>query len=153
MYICKHFTIKELVHPSYLSIDHTILWRLFDERLLKMADKIREKYGACTVNSNGLTDCGLRKMDSSTGARFSAHKFGRALDLHIRSIELEAGKITDATERKKFKSKAYNRVREELMINPAFDWLSFEQNSKDCPNGITWLHIEVTNREKRLFNA
>ena len=44
-YKCKYFKIKELVHPSFLGTNEVILWRLFDERLLKMADKIREKYG------------------------------------------------------------------------------------------------------------
>lgn len=152
-YRCKYFKIKELVHPSFLGTNENILWRLFDERLLKNADKIREKYGACTVNADGLTDCGLRKMDSKTGAVFSAHKFGRALDLHIRTIEQAAAKIKDPVERKKFKIKEYNKVRERLMIMPEFDYLVFENNSKDSPEGISWLHIEVTNREKRLFTA
>lgn len=153
MYKCKHFVLKELVHPSFLGTNENILWRLFDDRLLKSADGIRELYGACTVNANGLEDCGLRKMDSKTGAVFSAHKFGRALDLHIRSIEIEAMKIKDAVARKKWKIAAYNKVRESLMANPKFDVLCFEHNSKDSPTGISWLHIECTNREKRLFTA
>lgn len=145
MYKAKHFAIKELVHPSFLGTSPDILWKIFDERLLKMADKIREKYGACTVNASGLTDCGLRKMDTSTGAKFSAHKFGRALDLHIRSIELAAADIKDANERKKFKIKQYNTVRENLMLSHEFDVLNFEHN-------ISWLHIDTFNRETRLFN-
>ena len=145
MYKCRHFVIKELVNPSFLGVNENVLWRLFDDRLLKSADKIREKYGACTVNADGLTDCGLRKMDSKTGAVFSAHKFGRALDLHIRSIEQAAAKIKDPVERKKFKTKEYNKVRETLMVNHEFDDISFENN-------ISWLHIERTNRDNRLFN-
>ena len=145
MYKCKYFKIKELVHPSFLGVNEDILWRLFDDRVLRAGDDIRNLYGACTVNANGLTDCGLRKMDSNTGDRYSAHKFGRALDLHIRDIEVEAGKIKDATARKKWKISAYNKVREALMVNHRFDGLSFEHN-------ISWLHIEYTNRDNRLFN-
>lgn len=145
MYKCKYFKIRELVHPSFIGVNETILWGLMDVRVLKYADQIREKYGPCTVNANGLTDCGLRKTDSTTGARFSAHKFGRALDLHIRDIEVAASKISDATARKNYKIREYNRVRETLMTNPAFDGLNFE-------HGISWLHIDVANREKRLFN-
>lgn len=145
IYKCKYFKIKELVHPYFLSVAEWILWRLFDDRVLRSADKIREKYGACTVNADGLTDCGLREMSSKTGAAFSAHKFGRALDLHIRTIELEALKIKDAAKRKKWKIDAYNKVREELIKSPEFNGLSFENN-------IPWLHIEWTNREGRLFN-
>lgn len=144
-YRCKYFKIKELVHPSFLGTNENILWMLFDERVLKGADRIRELYGACTVNADGLTDCGLRKMDSKTGAVFSAHKFGRALDLHIRSIEQAAAKIKDPVERKKFKIKEYNKVRERLMLMPEFDYLVFE-------NGISWLHIACQNRDNRLFN-
>ena len=153
MYRCRYFKIKELVNPSFLSVNEEILWRLFDERLLKCADKIREKYGSCTVNSNGLTDCGLRKMDSKTGAQFSAHKFGRALDLHIKTIEVKAGEIKDPEKRKKYKIAEYNKVRETLLINPQFDCLCFEFASKESPTGISWLHIETTNREKRVFNG
>ena len=143
-YKCKYFKIKELVHPSFLGTNEVILWRLFDERLLKMADKIREKYGACTVNTPDLQNCGLRPMDAS-GAVFSAHKFGCALDLHIRSIEIEAGKIKDPVARKKWKTEAYNKVRETLMVNHEFDVLCFEAN-------VSWLHIAVQNRKERLFN-
>lgn len=145
MYKCKHFVLKELVNPAFIGTNESILWRLFDDRLLKCADDIREIYGACTVNSGSWVDCGLRKMDSKNGALWSAHKFGRALDLHILAIEKEAAKISDAGERKKFKIAEYNKVREALMMNHRFDMLSFEHN-------ISWLHIAVENRDNRLFN-
>lgn len=140
MYKCKHFVIKELVNPTLLKqVGEQTAWAIFDERLLRMADAIREKYGACTINASGLVDCGLRDPQSATGAKYSMHKIGRALDLHIRSIELEyAGN-------KAGKTAAYNRVRETLMINPQFDGLNFENN-------ISWLHIDTGNRQNRLFN-
>lgn len=139
MYKCKYFTIKELVHPNMLSVAEGILWMLFDDRILRLADRIREKYGVCTVNAAGLVDCGLRDINSGTGVKYSQHKFGRALDLHIRSIELKyQGKKAE-------KIKAYNAVREELLKDPRFEDLCFEDN-------ISWLHIDVGNREKRLFN-
>lgn len=139
-YRCKHFVIKELVNPKLLSqIGEETAWKLFDERLLKMADEIRKKYGACTINASGLVDCGLRDPQSATGAKYSMHKIGRALDLHIRSIELKY------SGNKEEKTKAYNRVREELMSIPQFDCLSFEHN-------IHWLHIDTGNRKNRLFN-
>lgn len=148
MYKTKYFQLKELVHPNLLkSIPETVLWQMFDDRLLKCADLIREKYGACTVNASGLVDCGLRDWTSKTGAKYSAHKLGRALDIHIREIELKyAGD-------KAGKAEAYNKVRQELLKDRRFDCLSFEQNSKECPNGITWLHCECVNRSNRLYNA
>lgn len=140
MYKNKYFVIKELVNPALLAqIGENVAWTIFDERLLRYADVIREKYGACTVNASGLIDCGLRDPNSPTGAKYSMHKIGRALDLHIRSIELEfagdrAGKVA-----------AYNKVRKQLMSDPNFNGLNFENN-------ISWLHIDTGNRQNRLFN-
>lgn len=147
-YKCKYFQIKELVNPVLLKkLPESTLWSMFDDRLLRMADRIREKYGPCTVNANGLTDCGLRDPSSTTGAKYSMHKIGRALDIHIRSIELQW------SGNKSGKAAAYNRVREQLLADSEFDILNFEQNSKECPKGIHWLHVECSNRDKRLFNA
>lgn len=139
MYRPKYFTIKELVHPDLLKqIGEETAWKIFDDRLLKAADEIRKKYGACTVNTGTLTDCGLRDINSTTGAKYSAHKMGRALDLHILDIEK---KYTDKAE----KTKAYNKVREQLMLDAKFDCLNFEY-------GISWLHVDTFSRKERLFN-
>lgn len=139
MYKCKYFSIKELVNPDLLKqIGEITAWKLFDDRLLKCADLIREKYGACTVNASGLVDCGLRDPQSKTGAKYSMHKIGRALDLHIRSIELQfAGKKAE-------KTKAYDKIRQELLKDRNFDVLSFE-------DGTSWLHCDTGNRDNRLF--
>ena len=140
MYRPKYYTIKELVNPDLLKkIGEETAWKMFDDRLLKAADQIRERYGPCTVNANGLTDCGLRDPNSTTGAKYSMHKIGRALDLHIRNIELETAGNKPA------KTKAYNRTRELLMMDSRFDCLNFEHN-------IHWLHIDTGNRKTRLFN-
>ena len=140
MYRPKYFTIKELVNPELLKkIGEETAWKIFDDRLLKAADQIREKYGAVVVNGTGLTDCGLRDPQSTTGAKYSMHKIGRALDLHIVSIEkANQGNKTG-------KIKEYNRVREQLMMDSRFDCLNFEHN-------ISWLHIDTGNRKNRLFN-
>lgn len=146
MYKCKYFKIQELVNPTLLKqIGETIAWTIFDEELLKLADLLREKYGSITINANGLTDCGLRDPQSKTGAKYSMHKIGRALDGHIVSIEKAAMKYTNAEERKKFKIKEYNKIRQELLKDPRFAKLNFENN-------INWLHCDTGNRTNRIFN-
>ena len=153
-YRCKYFTIKELVNPDLLSkIGEKVAWRLLNPTLLKKVDALRDKFGPITINTPTLKDCGLRDPLSTTGAKYSQHKLGNALDLHIVSIEKSASSIKDPAERKKFKAKEYNNIRQRIMLDPQFDCLSFEYKSKDCPDGITWLHIECSNREDRLFNA
>lgn len=142
----KYFSLKELVAPELIKkIPEWKLWLIFDERLLRCADLIREKYGKCTINVSGLTDCGLRDFTTDTGASISAHKFGRGLDLHISEIETKAQGIKDAVERKKWKTKEYDKVREELMADSRFDVLNFEID-------ISWLHIDTYNRPNRKVN-
>ena len=139
MYIPKYFKITELVNPVLLNkIGTETAWKLFDENLLKAADKSRAKYGVRFVNKGELKDCGLRDWTSQTGAKYSAHKFGRALDGHIMAIEkLGLSKIE--------KTKMYNKIRAELMLDPQFNCLNFEDN-------VSWLHFDTFNRPKRLFN-
>lgn len=151
MYRCKYFKIEELVHPNLLKeIPEDILWMILDPNLLKAADIIRNHYGPSFVNDKGLVDCGLREINSKTGAIYSAHKFGRALDLHITSIENK--NLT-----KEEKIKAYNRIRSEMLdkisdfrkkINQEhsilIECLNFEDN-------ISWLHIDTFNRKKKIF--
>ncbi|MDR0485814.1 MAG: hypothetical protein LBH29_03695 [Elusimicrobiota bacterium] len=83
-------------------------------------------------NDTRVGDC-----DSATGAGFSAHKYGRALDLHICNIE---NKKLD----KPAKTGEYEKLRSSLLSNTAFNILNFETN-------IYWLHIDTFNRQNRIF--
>ena len=138
MYRCRHFKIRELVPPSMLKYSEDKLWLLFDDRLLRAIDDIRDIYGSIYINSTslGLSQCGFR-TSSSTGAELSQHRYGRAADIHIADIEHKGLSKDD-------KAKAYDAVRKELMEDVRFDCLNFE-------DGITWLHIDIGNRPKRLF--
>ncbi|MDR2437251.1 MAG: hypothetical protein LBD17_04195 [Endomicrobium sp.] len=138
-YISIHFKIEELVNPTLLSkISEETAWLLFDPVLLQLADRIRDIYGIITVNDKYIKDAGLRDINSTTGAPWSAHKFGRALDLHILDIEKDNASVSK-------KINAYNNLREDLIRNPFFQRLNFENN-------ISWLHIDTFNRTNRLFN-
>ena len=144
-YRCKYFKIKELVHPDMLKNSEDILWLLFDDRILWIADQVREKYGACTVNTPTLKDCGLRDITAS-GAKFSQHKFGRALDLHIVKIEEDALLQRTKEAIKEYKVKKYNEIRRELLALYGDKLpINFEDN-------ISWLHIDVGNRKNNIFN-
>jgi hypothetical protein len=141
MYRCKHYKIKELVNPEFLKkFSEDLLWTFFDERLLKAADGIRDKFGPCFVNTadGALKDCGARLQDSSAGSPYSAHKIFRALDLHVKFIE-------DKKLSKKEKNEEYDKIRTQLLNDSRFNFLNFEIN-------ITWLHIDTYNRANRCFN-
>ena len=145
MYTCKYFNISELVHPSLLAkYGEDKCWMFFDDRLLKYVDYLRDKYGPINVNYAGMTNCGARPMDTTTGASMSAHKIFRALDCHIMSIE---NKYTN----KKDKALAYKEIRNELLKESEWSFINFEMTVSGEP--ISWLHIDTYNRKKREFTA
>ena len=64
-YIPKHFSIEELVPPpefmpKELRAEYKkhpeSLFRLFDQRLLVTLDRLRERYGSCSINNWHLFD-------------------------------------------------------------------------------------------------
>ena len=146
MYKCKYFKISELVHPSLLKqFGETKCWMFFDDRLLRFIDWLREKYGPIIINGSGLTNCGARPLDSSTGAGFSAHKLWRAFDCHIVSIEKSCGS------NKTKKASEYKKIRQEILKLSEWSFINFEKtvNGSD----IWWLHCDTYNRANREFAA
>ncbi|GHT18337.1 hypothetical protein AGMMS49573_11050 [Endomicrobiia bacterium] len=140
MYTCKYFKIAEIVKPSLVEAwDEALLWEIFDERVLRAADFIREHWGVTTCNTGKLINCGLRSFNDVNYPIFSPHKFGRALDLHILEIE-------DKHLHEDDKIKQYNDLRDDLIHNDNVDMaITFEGD-------ISWLHIDTYNRGKRIWH-
>ena len=86
----KYFALNEVVHPGAIQALGERAWTLMDERILRGADWLRELFGPCTINGKfggkGFTESGLRDPFTKTGAPFSQHKFGRALDLKFHNV-------------------------------------------------------------------
>jgi hypothetical protein len=90
MYIPENFGIKELVpkdlYEKYKTRGNQFLFQVvFDERLLRLIDTVRKKFGPMTINDwswNGSNQYrGYRPPDCSVGAALSQHRFGRAVDM------------------------------------------------------------------------
>lgn len=87
IYKPKKFELYELL-PRKFYHDYKYrgdsLWYLFDDRLLKTLDELREKFGKTFINTwkwGGKREySGWRPSDCEVGALFSQHKFGRACD-------------------------------------------------------------------------
>ena len=81
----KYFALNELVPPDVIASRGEQAWQLMDDRILRGADWLREKFGPCVINGKfggkGFTESGLRSPFTTTGAKWSQHKFGRAVDL------------------------------------------------------------------------
>ena len=108
-YIPQHFSIEELLPPPVFLPDtfRTVyqqqpekLFRLFDYRVLVTLDRLRKRYGPCTVNNWHFFDAsawndlsvhmfrfsGWRPEDCEEGAIFSEHKRFRAMDCKFRQV-------------------------------------------------------------------
>ncbi len=178
---CKYYKLEELIHPSileYLKYRGIDGWILLDPNLLKAIDVIREKYGVTTCiqkNNKDLWNCGFRSFNHNRDNTYSAHKFGKAFDLHIKSIEDKCynvikndyldniNKLHDKTinsfdkddiqskinsllaSLKEMKIVEYNKIRKELLNIKEIEYVNFEDN-------VSWLHTDTLNRPKRLFN-
>lgn len=77
-----YFKLYELVDPLILQERGERAWELLHPGMLQALDGLREKFGPLLIN-DGRTfkESGLRRWDTTTGAKYSMHKFGCALDL------------------------------------------------------------------------
>jgi len=85
--------INDIMPPDWISHNYTV--ESFDKRLLQAYAKAKEKFPDIWVNvkegKRVNNWCGLRSPACAIGARNSAHRIGKALDLHSsRLSELRA---------------------------------------------------------------
>lgn len=120
----KHFIVQELVDPAIYEAKGDAALAMLDPALLESADKLRDRFGPCTINnwhSGGqYKESGLRRPDTKTGAAKSAHKIGKALDL----------KFAKATPRE-----VYDHILKNPSLYPGITEL------EDVACTPTWLHI------------
>ena len=85
--VTANFYLDELVPESILAARGEKALQLMDMRIIHAAQFIRDELGETVYINNwfqggNLDECGLRTFGTKTGAVYSQHKFGRALDLH-----------------------------------------------------------------------
>ncbi len=89
----RFFTPEELVPKVQFAMLKERSLILLDARILWTADKLRERYGKIIINDwsfdGELQYSGWRPGDCKTGATFSQHKYGRALDLKFPEANIE----------------------------------------------------------------
>ena len=134
-YICKHFEAHELVPKHiYDSPKPISKYTLFDDRLLKLSDRIRELVDSpLTINNwkwGGDREwCGLRTPESKYYSPTSQHTFGRAVDMVSRELT----------------GQQLRRKVEKWMKEGKFEDIGvFSVTVEEGPD-ITWLHIDVRN--------
>lgn len=124
----RHFLLQELVPREVFDARGNGAWELLDARALITADALRDKFGVCVVNDwhedGRFNESGFRDSASSTGAKYSQHRYGRGLDC----------KFAKATPREVFD---YLRAHAE-----DFPYLTTLEDVEATP---TWLHFDVRN--------
>lgn len=135
MHIPNHFQLHELVPESvYKQRDGSpALWWVFDPRILRAADVLRERYGPMVCNTwrSGaqIHFRGFRPPTTDVGAVLSQHRFGRALDLIPQKCTAE-------------------EIRQDIISNPDMvqditgTWLITAMET-----GVDWLHIDCRNHD------
>ena len=90
----RHFDLRELVSPDIYMSRGQAAWELIEPRLLVAADKLRDRFGATTVNNwhlgGSYSQSGLRDPVTGVGARLSQHKRGAALDCKFKDTTPQA---------------------------------------------------------------
>jgi hypothetical protein len=125
------FVIQELVPPIVFNCLGGRAWELLDPRATLTLQQLRDKFGPLTVNNwhtgGSYHESGLRSPLTTTGAKFSQHKFGRAFDC-------------------KFKGHTPREVAEYVLQHAyEFPQLTTIENPDATP---TWFHFDVRAHSK-----
>ena len=86
--LTHHFFLDEFVCPEIYSARGGQSAQMIDMRIIMAAQYLREQLGKpITINNwwNGgqYHESGLREFNTRTGAKWSQHKFGRAIDVKV----------------------------------------------------------------------
>jgi hypothetical protein len=134
MYIPQYFKsyelVPQMVYKKYLSRGENWLFPvLFDERLLRLIDKIRSQFGPMTINDwifGGENQWrGFRTGTCNVGADLSQHRFGRAVDMIPKDISAK-------------------EIRKAIIADP----IRYAEIG-GLEMGISWLHIDVRPRNSQ----
>lgn len=141
-YRCKHFRIEELVDKSTHDKYGDFCWNFFDDRLLKIIDFLRETLDKrITINNwlwNGrFSYRGLRPFSYKLGAKFSQHRFGRAVDFDVEGHSAQ-------------------EIRDWLKVNwtPEISFcVTGSITSITVEEDVNWVHLAVQNNGEGIFNS
>lgn len=94
MELTRNFILQEFVDPDIYALLGDKCLALIDNRIIGIAQVLRDYFGVpVTINNwyegGNYKESGLRKFLSNTGAQFSQHKFGRAIDMKLEDMDAE----------------------------------------------------------------
>lgn len=124
----KYFALNEVVPSEIIAQRGEQAWNLMDDRILMAADWLREKFGPAVINGKFggkvFRESGLRDPFTTTGAKFSQHKFGRAVDM-------------------KFTKTSVKEVYDFILANQAEARANGITTLENIAFTPSWLHLDV----------
>ena len=127
--VSENFYLDEFIHPTvYKKFGKKSRW-FIDERLITLIQYIRDRTDKpITINTwydgGRFKERGLRNPNTSTGAKYSQHKFGKALDFTVQDMTAE-------------------EVRELILGEWKGDLIELGLTAIEA--GVSWVHIDVRN--------
>lgn len=127
--ISENFYLDEVMHPDvYKKFGKKSRW-FIDQRLIDIVQYIRTATAEpITINTwfdgGRFKERGLRNPATTTGAKYSQHKFGKALDFTV------SGMTAD-------------EVREKILGEWKQDLMNLGLTAIEA--GVSWVHIDVRN--------
>lgn len=135
MYQCEYFKIHELVPKAVYSELGEKAWRLFDERILKLIDTLRDSHGPAYVNNwfwgGDKQWRGIRYPESPVYSPYSQHTFGRAIDVVFKQVTAE-------------------KARQDIRNHIDYYLSASGAESITIEIGVSWLHVDVRNNDPGL---
>ena len=81
----KYFKAQEFVSPKIYDIFGELSWNFISPVMVEAANFIRDKAGVMVlINGVNYQYSGYREYDCPIGAKYSEHKFGRAIDIKLK---------------------------------------------------------------------
>ncbi len=136
--ISKNFVIQEFVPDDiYRRYGNSSIW-FIDKQIVQLAQFIRDWFGKPVIINNWHTggayrESGFRSPLTTTGATYSQHKSGRALDIKISGVDPE---------------EIRNDIRSNFKLFNAHGLTTIEKDTS------TWTHVDGRNTGKdKLFEV
>ena len=126
--ITENFHLDEFIHPDYMrKFGQNALW-FIDHRIVTIAQELRTDLGVPITINNYETggqykSSGLRVQSAKIGAKYSQHKYGRAIDCKFKGITIQEA----------FDFLMHNQVKYFNLV------LTTIENIEHTP---TWLHLD-----------
>jgi hypothetical protein len=126
--VTENFFLDEFIDPSTYAARGARSIELMDMRIILAVQYIRDHLGPVTVNNwvNGGKRrlSGLRPHNTTTGARWSQHKYGRAIDMQVQG---------------KTPAEVHQFIMDNERLFIEKQWITTIEELEDTP---TWTHID-----------